>query len=81
MEQLTAIWEMGLMNNHIESSRYVLEDSTVLFQIQHGTQAYEARDYFADQEGCYTVSLDSKSVYGRSHPDFGKDPEQLPVEL
>ena len=72
---------MGLGNNHIEAVRYLLDETTVLFQIQHGQQAYEARDFLADQERCDTVSLDSKTTYGRYHPDHGKDPEELKVEL
>ena len=79
--ELTAIWEIGLSNNHIEATRYLLDDKTVLFQIMNGQQAYEARDFFVDQEGCYTVSLDSKTTYGRSHPDFGQEPKELHVEL
>ena len=74
---------MGLWNNHIEAARYLLDDKTVLFQIHHGHQAYEARDFIADQENCYTVSLDSNTIYGRSHPDFAgqKNPQKSRVEL
>ena len=79
--ELTSIWEIGLSNNHIEVTRYQLDDKTVLFQIFNGQQAYEARDYLVDQEGCYTVSLDSTTTYGRSHPEFGQDPKELHVEL
>ena len=48
---------------------------------QNGQQAYEARDYLVEQEGCDTVTLDSQTFYGPSHPDHGKNPKELKVEL
>ena len=34
IEELTSIWQTGLMNNHIHSERYIIQDSQVLFSIQ-----------------------------------------------
>ena len=34
VEEITGIWQTGLMNNHIHSDRYIIEDRSVLFSVQ-----------------------------------------------
>jgi len=76
-ETLTGIWQSSLRNNHIQAERYVIDDARAIYLFHDGAQAWEAKDFFIEQEGVEFVSLEgqdypgkkSKSVKGKPMPD------------
>ncbi|KAG1705485.1 LDLR chaperone boca [Nymphon striatum] len=64
-DDLTKIWQTGLMNNHINVERYMLEDNRAIFMFKDGEQAFEAKDFLIEQERLEEVVIDSKSFPGK----------------
>ncbi|XP_023331826.1 LRP chaperone MESD [Eurytemora carolleeae] len=62
--ELSSIWEIGLYNNHIQATRYVIEEDRVMFVFTDGSLAWEAKDFLISQERCLEVELDSKVYPG-----------------
>jgi len=68
-EDITSIWQTGLWNTHISADRFQLEDDRVIFVFKDGDHAWEAREYFLEQERCYDVQLESKTYCGKHFPE------------
>jgi len=68
-EGISSIWQTGLWNTHISADRFSLEDDRVIFVFKDGDHAWEAREYFLEQERCYDVQLESKTYCGKHFPE------------
>ncbi len=67
-EQISGIWQTGLWNTHIQADRFLLEDDRIIFMFKDGEHAWDARDYFVEQERCYDVQLEQNTYCGKHHP-------------
>merc|ERR1711971_558683 len=63
--ELTSLWQTGLMNNHVTSERFQIEDDRVMFLFHDGADAWEAKDFFVEQERCEEVQLEQKTYHGK----------------
>merc|ERR1712203_1101954 len=63
--ELTSLWQTGLMNNHVSSERFQIEDDRVMFLFHDGADAWEAKDFFIEQERCEEVQLEQKTYHGK----------------
>merc|ERR1712018_385196 len=63
--EITSLWQTGLMNNHVSSDRFQIEDDRVMFLFQDGADAWEAKDFFIEQERCEEVQLEQKTYHGK----------------
>merc|ERR1711936_842366 len=63
--ELTSLWQTGLMNNHVSSERFRIEDDRVMFLFHDGADAWEAKDFFIEQERCEEVQLEQKTYHGK----------------
>merc|ERR1712186_311139 len=63
--ELTSLWQTGLMNNHVSSERFQIEDDRVMFLFHDGADAWEAEDFFIEQERCEEVQLEQKTYQGK----------------
>ena len=73
-EELTLLWEMGLYNNHIHTTRFLIEDDRVMFTVANGAMAGEVKDYLTEQERVEFVEIDSK-IYPGAYSDIKKHTE------
>jgi len=64
-EEITSLWQTGLYNSHIQSERFVLEDDRIMFLFRDGSAAWDAKDFFLDQERCEDVQLEQQTYYGK----------------
>jgi hypothetical protein len=64
-EEVTALWQTGLFNAHIEADRFPLEDDRIMYVFKDGEAAWEAKEYFLDQERVEDVQLEQKTYYGK----------------
>jgi len=71
--ELTSLWQTGLMNNHVTSERFQIEDDRVMFLFHDGADAWEAKDFFIEQERCEEVQLEQKTYHGKYSKSEPKD--------
>lgn len=64
-ESITKIWQSSLFNNHIQAERYLVDDDRAIFLFRDGAQAWEAKDFFVEQDNCKELTLESKTYYGK----------------
>ncbi|BES95492.1 Chaperone for wingless signalling and trafficking of LDL receptor [Nesidiocoris tenuis] len=64
-ERLTKLWQTSLWNNHIQAERYTVDDDRVLFVYKDGSQAWDAKDFLVEQEGCKEVVIENKPYPGK----------------
>jgi len=65
LEEITTLWQSSLMNNHIQTDRFVIDDSRAIFMFKDGAQAWEAKDFLVEQKDCAEVVIENKSYYGK----------------
>merc|ERR1712088_418780 len=63
--EISSLWQTGLMNNHVTSERFQIEDDRVMFLFHDGADAWEAKDFFVEQERCEEVQLEQKTYHGK----------------
>jgi len=71
-ERISARWESGLFNAHIQIKRYVIEDDQILIQLDDGSHAVQIRDYLVTQDDCWEVTLESKTYDGKAKLEKNK---------
>jgi len=64
-ERLTTLWHGSLFNNHIQCDRFMVDDNRAIFMFKDGSQAWEAKDFLIEQEGCKDVTIDNKVYEGK----------------
>jgi len=64
-EEITALWQTSLWNNHIQLERFMLEDDRCIFMFKDGAMAWESKDFLVEQERCQEVTIEQKSYYGK----------------
>jgi hypothetical protein len=64
-EEVTSLWQTGLFNNHVNAERFLIEDDRVMFLFHDGADAWEAKDFFLEQERCDEVQLEQQTYYGK----------------
>ena len=64
-EDLTLLWEMGLYNNHIHASRFLIDDDRMMFTLTDGATAFEVKDYLIEQERVEIVEIDEEIFQGK----------------
>jgi len=74
--ELTSLWQTGLMNNHVTSERFQIEDDRVMFLFHDGADAWEAKDFFIEQERCEEVQLEQKTYHGKYSKSQGGAKEE-----
>uniref|UniRef100_T1KIH9 LDLR chaperone boca n=2 Tax=Tetranychus urticae TaxID=32264 RepID=T1KIH9_TETUR len=68
-EEITALWQTSLMNNHIIAERFIIDDNRAIFMFKDGSQAWEAKDFLVEQKYCDQVMIENKPYYGRYSPN------------
>merc|ERR1711994_238391 len=63
--EISSLWQTGLMSNHVTSERFQIEDDRVMFLFHDGADAWEAKDFFIEQERCEEVQLEQKTYHGK----------------
>merc|ERR1712139_698358 len=63
--EISSLWQTGLMNNHVTSERFQIEDDRVMFLFHDGADAWEAKDFFVEQDRCEEVQLEQKTYHGK----------------
>merc|ERR1712190_623950 len=63
--EISSLWQTGLMNNHVTSERFQIEDDRVMFLFHDGAGAWEAKDFFVEQDRCEEVQLEQKTYHGK----------------
>ena len=58
------------------SVRAAIVHSSIVRLFQLGDQAWDARDYFIEQERCYDVQLESTTFCGKFYPECEKEKEK-----
>ncbi|RWS14511.1 hypothetical protein B4U79_12141 [Dinothrombium tinctorium] len=66
-EELTALWQTGLMNSHIIAERFLIDDNRAIFMFKDGAQAWEAKDFLVEQERLQEVTIENKPYYGKNY--------------
>lgn len=52
----------------------MIDDNRAIFMFKDGTQAWDAKDFLIEQEGCESVSIENKVYYGKGSINYvGKD--------
>ena len=64
-EDLTLLWEMGLYNNQIHASRFLIDDDRMMFTLNDGATAFEVKDYLIEQERVEIVEIDEEIFQGK----------------
>lgn len=57
-DKLSSRWAVGLLNGHIPTQRYIVNDDRVLYMIEEGSRAWDAKEYLVQQEECVDVTLE-----------------------
>merc|ERR1712107_270376 len=70
--EISSLWQTGLMNNHVTSERFQIEDDRVMFLFHDGADAWEAKDFFVEQERCEEVQLEQKTYHGKVFKAAGR---------
>merc|ERR1711874_359617 len=65
-EEITALWQTGLQNNHIQAERFLIEDDRVMFMFRDGAFAWDAKEFLLEQERCEEVQLEQQTYYGKN---------------
>ena len=60
-ERISNRWAHGLLNGHIPVQSFVVSDDKVLFVVQEGSRAWDAKEYLVEQEDCIEVQLEQIS--------------------
>merc|ERR1712223_1458927 len=63
--EISSLWQTGLMNNHVTSERFQIEDDRLMFLFHDGADAWEAKDFFVEQDRCEEVQLEQKTYHGK----------------
>ncbi|CAF1001551.1 unnamed protein product [Rotaria sordida] len=64
-EEITQIWWAALKNALYDVTKYIVDDTRVLFLLQDGSQAYEVKNYLVQQDRCQEVTIDNRPYYGK----------------
>ncbi|CAG2117472.1 unnamed protein product [Medioppia subpectinata] len=64
-ERVTALWQSSLQNNHIIAERFIVSDNRAIFMFKDGAQAWDAKDFFVEQQLCEEVMIENKPYYGK----------------
>lgn len=76
-EEITALWQASLQNNHIIADRFLIDDNRAIFMFKDGAQAWEAKDFLVKQEFCDNVMIENKPYHGEFSPNRDKVKEEL----
>ncbi|XP_054168462.1 LDLR chaperone boca-like [Oppia nitens] len=71
-ERVTALWQTSLQNSHIIAERFIIADNRAIFMFKDGTQAWDAKDFFIEQELCEEVTIENKPYYGKFSHKYTK---------
>lgn len=80
-ERITTLWQGSLFNNHIQCDRFLVDDNRAIFMFKDGAQAWDAKDFLIEQEGCKEVSIDNKVYDGAAKKKSQEDKGKAKVEL
>ena len=64
-ERVTTLWQTSLQNSHIIADRFIIGDNRAIFMFKDGAQAWDAKDFFIEQELCEEVTIENKPYYGK----------------
>lgn len=64
-EELTKLWQTGLWNSHIQAERYLVDDNRAIFLFKDGSQAWDAKDFLIEQQGCKDITIENKVYEGK----------------
>merc|ERR1712088_620164 len=78
--EISSLWQTGLMNNHVTSERFQIEDDRVMFLFHDGADAWEAKDFFVEQERCEEVQLEQKTYHGKYSKSQPKEEKKEKTE-
>ena len=64
-EALSRLWQIGLYNNHIDISGFIVDDDRIMFSALDGATAFEVKDYLIEQERVDFVEIDQEIFPGK----------------
>merc|ERR1711928_50093 len=64
--EISSLWQTGLMNNHVTSERFQIEDDRVMFLFHDGADAWEAKDFFWSRIAVRRFSWSRRPIMARS---------------
>ena len=64
-EALSRLWQIGLYNNHIDISGFIVDDDRIMFSALDGAKAFEVKDYLIEQERVDFVEIDQEIFPGK----------------
>lgn len=65
VNRLTGLWQTSLLNNHIVSERYPLDDNRAIYMFKDGSQSWDAKDFLIEQKEVDQVTVENKIYYGK----------------
>ena len=72
VDRLTGLWQTSLLNSHLVSERFLLDDNRAIYMFKDGSQAWEAKDFLIEQKEVKEVTIESKQYPGK-YADANKD--------
>ena len=64
-QALSRLWQMGLYNNHIDISGFLVDDDRIMFSALDGATAFDVKDYLIEQERVDFVEIDQEIFPGK----------------
>ena len=64
-EALSRLWQIGLYNNHIDISGFIVDDDRIMFSALDGATAFEVKEYLIEQERVDFVEIDQEIFPGK----------------
>ena len=68
-ELVSMRWQQGLLNGHLSTQRFVVQEGKVIFMIQDGEQAWQVKDFLVQQPECIRVDLENQHYPGLHHKE------------
>nr|CDJ80553.1 Mesoderm development candidate 2 domain containing protein [Haemonchus contortus] len=62
--KMTELWRVMLLNNHIQSQVFLIDDDRAIFMFPDGSQAFEAKDFLLKQIEVTEITLEGQQYFG-----------------
>ena len=64
-ESISRLWQIGLYNNHIDITSFIVDDDRVMFSALDGATAFDVKDFLIEQERVDFVEIDQDIFPGK----------------
>jgi len=73
VDRLTGLWQTSLLNSHLVSERFLLDDNRAIYMFKDGSQAWDAKDFLIEQKEVKEVTIENKVYPGKYSNQANKD--------